>query len=136
MSLILPANEDARRELDRAETEELLLSMLARQEPPKRFQTETEMGMWFSQRIALAEAILRLTLQMGPQAVSAVPLGSVVPMKLRRRTKSRGPKIEIEISDELEIRLREEEPAERDLLLLVDVDNQALRQGRSPIVAP
>lgn len=134
--ILLPDGSPAKRQLDRAETEALLLSLLAREEAPKTFDTATEQQLWYGQRIGLAESVLRLVLEMGPQAISILPLGSVVPVELRGRTKNRGPKLEIVIPEEVEIRLREEDPADRDLLLLVQVDNAALKAGKSPIVRP
>lgn len=134
--ILLPDGSPAKRQLDRAETEALLLSLLARESAPKTFDTATEQQLWYGQRIGLAESVLRLVLDMGPQAISILPLGSVVPIQLRGRTKNRGPKLEIVIPEEVEIRLREEDPADRDLLLLVQVDNAALKAGKSPIVRP
>lgn len=135
-AILLPDGSPAKRQLDRAETEALLLSLLAREEAPKIFGTVTEQQLWYAQRIGLAEAILRLGLEMGPQAISILPLGSVIPIQLWGRTKTRGPKLDIAIPEEVEIRLREEDPADRDLLLLVQIDNAALKAGKSPIVRP
>jgi len=134
--LVLPDGVESRA-LERDAAEAILRSMLARERPKVADLEPGEYQEWVVKRLQLADALLRIALNLGSDAASVIPLGSVVQMKVLGKTKKHGPRIQIEVPEEVELRLLEEDPLDRDLLLLVEIDNRALRGGdEKRIVVP
>lgn len=134
MSLTLSGAELHRRAAT-DDAEDLLRSMLARERPP-HFASGVEANAWHAHRVHLAVSLILLALRKSPEMLTILPLGSVALVHFNRATKKRGPEVVVPLPEELLRRLQDEDPAKRDLLVLVDIDNQLLREGTSRIIVP
>lgn len=134
MSLTL-SDAELHRRATADDAEDLLRSMLARERPP-RFASGTEAAAWHAHRVHLAVSLVLLALRKSPEMLTILPLGSVAPVRFNKATKKRGPEAVVPLPEELLSRLQDEDPTKRDLLVLVDIDNQLLREGTSRIIVP
>jgi hypothetical protein len=116
----------------RAESMETILrGLLAREPAPATIKSETEFSLWMESRMAVALSVLLWALEHRADGVSVLPLGAVVPLELDGET------AKIPLTSEVAKSLAHEDPMERDLLLLVSINNDVLKHGRgSRIILP
>lgn len=134
-NLTLP--EDLARSVRASQIEEVLQSMLARERPKKgAFETEAEMVEWFSERTEVALSLILMAATSAPEMLTILPIGSIAEAKLLGKTKKRGPQMVVDLPSEALERLQDEDPSQRDLYVLVVVDNHMLRDGTSRVVRP